>query len=164
MEEYINDDTLIKNDVYNAIKNIAVCPSCHKILIEPLMCLKCQTVYCQKCVKSWEKNEDKCPNKCIEPNYQPSKGKIVLLSSLQFKCKDCKMTIKYNEFKKHKEECCADLIQTYEIIDFSNTNISLETPSSNANSSKRLKKLTNEEMSILKNEGKDIYYFNSKKY
>ena len=127
------------------------------------MCMKCQNVYCKKCINSLDKNKNKYPNKCIEPNYQPSIAKIGILSTLQFKCKNCKMTIKYNEVEKHKETCCANLIQTYEIIDFPNDKTSLETPSSNTNSSKKLKKISREEMSILRDKGKDVYYFTSKK-
>ena len=166
MEEYINDDTLIENEYYKVIKDLVICPLCFCILIDPIMCIKCQNVFCKKCVKNWEKKEDKCPNRCIEPNYQTSKGKIEILSNLQFKCKDCKMTIKYNEVEEHRQICCADLLQTYEIIDIPNDNASLGTPSScnNTNLSYKFKKLTSEEMYNLKNKGNKInYYYNSKK-
>ena len=159
MEDYINDNTLIQNDYYNTFKDSVICPLCLCILIDPIMCMKCQNVYCKKCVKNWEKKEDKCPNRCIEPNYQTSKGKIDILSNLQFKCKDCKMTIKYNEVEEHRQICCADLLQTYEIIDIPNDYTSLQTPSSyiNTNSSQKFKKLTSEEMHNLKSKGNKIF-------
>ena len=163
MEEYINDDTLIQNDYYNAFKDSVMCPLCLCILIEPVMCMKCQNVFCKKCVSSWEKKDDKCPNRCIEPNYQTSKGKIDILTNLQFKCKDCKMPIKYNEVEKHKQICCADLLQTYEIIDIPNDNTSSSVSCDNSKSTGKFKKISKEEMYNLKNEGNEIAYFTSKK-
>ena len=161
MEEYINEETLIENDYYNTFKDSVICPLCLCILIEPVMCMKCQNVFCKKCVSSWEKKDDKCPNRCIEPNYQTSKEKIVILSNLQFKCKDCKMAFKYNEVEKHKQICCAELLQTYEIIDIPNDNTF--SSCANTNSSGKFKKISKEEMHNLKNEGNEITYFTSKK-
>ena len=162
MEEYINDNTLIEDDYYKTFKDSITCPLCFCILIEPIMCMKCQNVYCKKCVNSWEQKEDKCPNRCIEPNYQTAKGKIEILSNLQFKCKDCKITIKYNEVENHKKMC--SIIQSYDIID---DITSYETPFSNANTSNtsnKFKKISSEEMHNLQNEGKEVAYFTSKKY
>ena len=165
MEEYINDDTLIENDYYNAFKDSVMCPLCLCILIEPIMCMKCQNVYCKKCVTSWEQKDDKCPNRCVEPNYQTAKGKIDILSNLQFKCKDCKLVIKYNEVENHKQIC--SLLESYEIIDFPDNNDTLKSPSpsctNNTNSSGKVKKISREEMHNLKSKGNEIAYFTSKK-
>ena len=71
MEEYINDKTIIKNEIYNAFKDFIKCPLCSGILINPVMCMKCQTAFCRQCVDDWSlKNPTKCLKGCLETNYE----------------------------------------------------------------------------------------------
>ena len=55
MEEYINNDTCFHNDIYESFKDAIKCPLCHNILINLMMYMKCQNVYCQKCVDDFAK-------------------------------------------------------------------------------------------------------------
>ena len=80
MEEYINNNKIVKDAVYNAFKGAITCPLCSNVLIDPIMCTKCQNVYCKKCIDEWEKKNNTCPNRCENPNYQKSIGKQELLS------------------------------------------------------------------------------------
>ena len=117
MENYINENTIIKDELYNAFKESVTCPLCLSILINPVMCMKCQNVFCQKCVGDWSKKDEKCPNRCTEPNYQRCLGKNEILSKLKFKCESCKMILEYNDAKIHKDKCCGGFIDSYEIMD-----------------------------------------------
>ena len=163
MEEFINDDALIENDYYNAFKDSIQCPLCLCILINPVMCMKCQNVYCKKCVDSWAKKDNKCPNRCVEPNYNTSKDKLNILSNLQFTCKYCQKIIKYSEVEEHKDIC--GIIQTYEIIDFSDNNTKTEDDTSpiTPSSSNKMQKISRDEMNELKKQGNDVSYITSKK-
>ena len=81
------------------------------------MCMGCQNVYCKNCTERWKKKDNTCPNRCNEPNYQVSKDKNNILSILKFKCQYCDTEFNYNDSQKHKEICCGQLIQTYEVLD-----------------------------------------------
>ena len=72
METYINEETIVKNEIYDAFKDDINCPICRDILIEPQMCMNCQNVYCRKCIEEWSKRNNKCPNRCDNPNYKRS--------------------------------------------------------------------------------------------
>ena len=105
MEKYINDDTIIKNDLYLTFQESVVCPICSNILINPHMCMNCQNVYCKKCIDDWSKKDNKCPNRCENPNYKKSLEKNNILSKLKFECKKCKKEILYDDMKKHVDSC-----------------------------------------------------------
>ena len=108
MERYINEETIVKNDIYDAFKDDINCPRCSKILIEPQMCINYQNVYCRKCIEEWSKNNNKCPNRCDNPNYKRSLEKAKTLSKLKFKCQKCGNQFLYDEIKKHADECKQD--------------------------------------------------------
>lgn len=152
MENFINNDTIIKDNIYNNVKDLILCPICQNILIEPVMCMKCQKSFCKKCVDKL--TDVKCPNNCEQPNFQKSISKNEILIQLKFKCKYCKDTMSYGDALKHKNICNTELIQTYEIIE--------DYPSIPKNNKKKIEKLTPEQMGILKKD-KDVIYMNSKK-
>ena len=135
MEKYINDDLVIKNEMYNAFKDSIKCPICLKILINPMMCMNCQNVYCKNCIEKWKEKNNECPLGCQNPNYQKSLEKNNILSKLKFKCVNCEGEIEYNNVEKHPESC---------------------------KGKKTIKKIPKEEVQKL-NAKKDIEYITSKK-
>lgn len=146
MEKYINDESVIKDVIYNTFKELIICPLCFNILIDQMMCMKCQNVYCKKCIDQWKEKDNKCPNRCENPNYQRSLGKKDILSKLKFKCLNCENEIEYEKIQSHYNSC----------------------PDKN-NLRKKMKKkksqfhrLSFEESSKLKKEGKDIIYITCK--
>ena len=175
MEDYINDYTFIEDDYYKIFKDSVECPLCLGILINPVMCMNCQNVYCKKCVDSWSKKDDKCPNRCTNPNYQRSLSKNEILSKLKFQCNGCKKEIQYENVENHKKICCSELLDTYEIIEMPED---LKTPKSSdapntSNTpneyntpfcafSNKIQILTQEEINNLKKSGKMMSYITSK--
>ena len=165
IREYINDETIIKNDFYNSFQDSITCPLCLCILIDPVMCMKCQNVYCKKCADDWAKKDSKCPNRCQEPQYTKSLLKDEILSKLNFKCKKCKQTISYKKCKNHKNIC--GLLDEYEIIDefIESDTPGGDTPTQTPNPYStpkfdKIKNLTSEEMSHLNKS--EINYMTSK--
>ena len=69
------------------------------------MCMNCQNVYCKKCIDQWSKKDNKCPNRCENPNYKKSIEKNNILSKLKFKCAKCDKEILYDIVEKHVNEC-----------------------------------------------------------
>ena len=105
MEKIINEETIVKNEIYDAFKDDIICPICSKIIIEPQMCMNCLNVYCKNCVEEWSKRKNQCPNRCENPNYRKSIEKANILSKFKFKCQKCETQLSYDEMKKHANIC-----------------------------------------------------------
>ena len=146
MEDFINEKTIVENTIYDAFQYDIFCPICSKILIEPKMCMKCQNVYCEQCIKEWSKRNNQCPNRCDNPNYRKSIERANILSKLKFKCQKCGTQFSYDEMKKHANICKQD------------KNIE----ENNDNSKKKIKRLKKEEIEKARN-GKDILHITCKK-
>ena len=98
---YISENNIINEEIYDEFKFSILCPICANIIIEPLICMNCQSSYCKKCINQWTLINEKCPNRCLNPNYQISQEMNGLLSKLKFQCKFCDKAFKYNEMKEH---------------------------------------------------------------
>ena len=101
IHEYINENYIVKDEIYNTFESSITCNICLDIIIEPTMCMKCQNVYCKECIQNWLKINNRCPNRCENPNYQKSLSTGELLSKLNFNCKNCQSIINYNKMEKH---------------------------------------------------------------
>ena len=106
------------------------------------MCMKCQKVYCKKCIDEWKDKEkdDKCPNKCENPNYQKSLEKNNILCKLKFKCEKCENEFLYEELIKHIANCSGQVEKGENINNGINENIS----------TRRLRKISKNEAEKLK--------------
>ena len=112
MEKYINDDTVVQDEIFKALKDSVICPICHCILINPMMCMGCQNVFCKKCADEWAEKEDRCPGRCKNQNYQKCIGKTdIILSKLKFKCSVCGEKVAYDNIKSHMEICDKDYME-----------------------------------------------------
>ena len=142
MENYININNLINNEINNILKDLVICTLCSNILIDPYMCMKCQKVYCKKCIDEWKDKEkdDKCPNKCENPNYQKSLEKNNILCKLKFKCEKCENEFLYEELIKHIANCSGQVEKGENINNDINKNIS----------TRRLRKISKNEAEKLK--------------
>ena len=106
MEKFINEDTIIKNDIYNLFSDSLICPICKCIMIEPVICLGCQNKFCKNCIENWKK-KNICPNRCEDPIYKNIIEKNRLITKFKFKCiKGCGAEIPFNEIKNHYNSNC----------------------------------------------------------
>jgi hypothetical protein len=147
METYINNDTLIENETTKMLKSLLICPICNNIFINPVMCLKCQKNFCEKCFNDPNNKEKKCS--CENATFQKSIAKNELLSQLKFTCVGCNGEIEYNKAQMHHDSCCPD--KTSEDM---NSN---ETPKQ-----AKIKKIKPEEISLYKKDGEKIPRITSK--
>ena len=106
MEDYVNLDTIVDDSFYRGLKEYVICPLCSNILIDPVECVKCQKIYCKRCIDFWKKINVQCPNNCRFQIYQKSTRRNNMLSSLKIKCVGCNSPIKYFEAKEHHDKCC----------------------------------------------------------
>lgn len=106
LQDYINEENLIKDQIYQDLESSITCIICLNIIIEPMICMNCQNIYCKKCIQNWSKINNKCPNRCENSNYQKCIETSKLLSKLNFNCKHCNSIINYDEMEKHYLSKC----------------------------------------------------------
>ena len=146
-ELYITDDCLIENEEYQIFKDYIKCELWKKILKEPILCKICQKTYCKVCIDKWKKNNNKkCPNNCEEPDYQISPEKQMMLSMLNYLCRNCGEEINYNDVESHLNSGCKTVSTLF--------GLTLR--------KKHLKKLSSDDEAKIKNEGYDINNLSSK--
>ena len=147
---FITDESVIEDELYINIKELIKCGLCNKILKEPVFCKKCQRHYCKACLENWKKKDGKCPNCKENSEFPKSIDKPVLLSLLKFLCQNCKEEIRYNDIESHLQKGCYTYKNPSKLLD--------------VYKKKKLKKLTPDEISRIKNNNKQyINHLSSKK-
>jgi hypothetical protein len=96
-EKYIGNFSIVENEFYKIFKNNIICPLCHNIFFDPMICIKCQSSFCKKCIYKTGKN---CPNKCIDFSLMKDLNKEEILKKLEFKYIKNEKIIKYEELKR----------------------------------------------------------------
>lgn len=148
-KKIFNDDTVIKNDIYNSLKDLIICSLCSNIMIDSKMCMTCQSSFCNECLEEYLKsNKNKCPKGCNNPNFEKNIEGNNLIVKFSFKCIKCRKEMKYNDLLKHYETECSLRNSTNN----NNNNLAHKKTLSH----KGFKILTNSQMEQLRNEGNDI--------
>ena len=106
LRKYINEKTLIKDEIYKQFESSVCCAICQDIIIEPVMCMNCQALYCKSCQEKMSKTSTICTNRCPNAIYEKSILAQGLLSKLKFKCENCEEIIDYDDIKKHSLTKC----------------------------------------------------------
>ena len=121
LNNYFDDDCLIKDDVYNNVKEMVKCKYCNNILKEPMMCNKCQGAFCKNCIDELDEENHKCQN----PTYAKHAMAISLLGTLKYRCKNCQMEIKKQDIKNHIEKGCVRNANPTKLMDAFQRKVSL---------------------------------------
>jgi len=107
MEQYANENTIIKNEMYDFFKDSITCQICLELMIEPVICLGCQNTFCKKCIEDWKKKDGLCPLKCNNPNIKDVIEKNNNIFKFKFKCiKGCGEEILFKDLKAHYISDC----------------------------------------------------------
>ena len=145
---YIDDDCLIEDEVYNAIKDTIKCQYCHQILKNPVMCNICCEAFCNNCVKKMQKDK-KNRHKCKRAKYIKNQNIIKTMGKLKYLCKNCKNEIKQEDIENHLKDGCERNVNPSKLMDC-------------IFRKKLLTKLNKEELKKLKDEKKKIHHITSK--
>jgi hypothetical protein len=111
--------------------NMLECPVCNMISLTPVICKKCETVFCNECTNNWKKKTNECPMRC-KPFDIIEYDKTVLkvqIESIKLKCPNeflgCKEKISYRDMRKHESNClyvfikcdkCNEEVLSFEMI------------------------------------------------
>lgn len=107
MEKYINKKYIVKDSIYEAFKDLIICPICQSIMIKPAICLYCQNKFCQKCKEKMKNYGDNCPGNCDNPQIVDATEKNNFITKFKFKCiKGCGKEIPFNEIENHYSSDC----------------------------------------------------------
>lgn len=147
--DYFSEDCIVKDQIYNSIKQSIICPICQNIFQNPLICSNCSTSFCQKCIK----NKTKCEN-CSKENaqYKESISKNQLLSSLKYKCRNCLEEVNRKDIEEHLKSNCQN-----------NREEKKKTLHEQYTSKKELKRFSAKELEKKLDKNEQIYILKSKK-
>ena len=56
MEKYINENTIVKDTIYDMFSEEIKCQNCNCIMIIPLISLSCQFTFCKNCKEIMKNN------------------------------------------------------------------------------------------------------------
>ena len=145
-KNYFLDDCIVKNEIYNSLKNFIICPKCKNIFKNPLICSKCSTSFCEKCIN----DKSRCEN-CFQENieFKESKSKNELLSSLKYKCKNCLEEVNKSDIITHLQSNCQNKKEERTLHEIYTTK-------------KELKRLSQKEMNKKLDNNEKIYVLKSK--
>jgi len=111
MRREFNNFFEIKNkDLYNINRESVDCFICKELIINPVMCKECGTLFCKTCIEESEKilldtKKQVCPRKC--PNFAvcvPNTYSKVLLDKIKLNCKfGCEVLL--SDSYGHMESC-----------------------------------------------------------
>jgi hypothetical protein len=84
------------------------CLICFGIVQKPRECSTCNSVFCKKCIRTWETYKEICPNKC--ENFLPRKMNRKLreiLNRIKVNCNNigCSKSSEYHDYYKHLDSC-----------------------------------------------------------
>ena len=117
MEKYINVKNIVKNEVYELFKDTIICPVCNSLMMEPVICLSCQSTFCKNCSKNLKDKGDNCPNKCSVFNVNDVIGKNNFISKFKFKCiNGCGEEILFDDIKNHYKNCNPNNIKKIKVL------------------------------------------------
>ena len=100
---FIDDDCIIKDEIFLGIRNLVICGKCLKLLKNPMMCKNCQKAFCKVCIDK----EGKCTtDNCLSDEFVENTNAYPLLQLIKFKCSNCQEIVKYNDVEKHLKDGC----------------------------------------------------------
>ena len=117
MEAFFKEENIVKNELFEELKDEVICPICEGLMIVPMDCSVCQNLYCEKCIEQWKKKGGGCPHQCPNPQFKIVIEKKRMISKLKFRCiKGFGAEIKFNDIKNHYNSECITKKKTMQLM------------------------------------------------
>ena len=159
---FIDDDCLIKDEIFMGTQHLVICVLCKKVLKNPMKCKNCQKSYCKVCI---DKKGECTTDNCLSDEFVENTSIYTLLKFIKYKCSNCEEIVEYNDVEKHLKDGCQKKENEPTLIDCKEPKLidCIEPKLIDCIKQKRrLKKLTSNEVEKAKRENRDIYHLSSK--
>jgi hypothetical protein len=103
------DDIANKEEL--CLEGYLECPIDNMVSLNPLMCKKCETVFCPNCIEDWKKRSNVCPMRCNPIELIKTDKSIIRqqLNKVKVHCpfmkNGCPDKIMVNELARHERIC-----------------------------------------------------------
>ena len=110
IEQKINIDDIANPQEINLLQHLE-CTIDYKISLTPVICTKCETIFCKNCMEDWKKKSNTCPMRCTPLQlYSPGEGLVKQqLMKIKLFCVNkiygCNEEILIAEMKLHEKNC-----------------------------------------------------------
>ncbi len=54
------EELVVNKSYFNTLQDILTCIICNGLLVNPIACAKCETVYCFNCISTWIERNNQC--------------------------------------------------------------------------------------------------------
>ncbi len=102
----MNNGFDIENAIYDNIDQLIICKICRKIVIQPVQCGNCESIYCKNCAINSSKNNSSCVycNDYYEEKLVEEEN-LVNLIKVKIICQICRNVFDYNSAIDHCLKC-----------------------------------------------------------
>lgn len=110
---YIDPLLIVNKQLFQTVKDLAICSICTGLVIDPQQCNKCENCFCKICVNLWISKSNTCPFKCKEWKLiDTSRVMKAVLNEIFIECpKNCSIKeLKYSNIISHINECESKIV------------------------------------------------------
>lgn len=105
-EDKIEESQIADKTFYEQNKKKLFCVICNSIILQPVQCSGCKTVFCNNCLFKFTMNNNTCPNGCQSLEIlNPDKSLSNLFLKVEIICKGCNKNISLLKYKSHIDKC-----------------------------------------------------------
>lgn len=106
IKPYLQESDIVKKGDYLKNKGQYTCSLCKKILLNPVMCSKCEKVFCKDCIFDFVMKNNKCFDNCEDFELSiPNNQYMELYKMFTLKCKSCNLSFPLMEYYQHNKKC-----------------------------------------------------------
>lgn len=104
---HISEDLVVNKTYFEPMSKELTCSICEGLLVEPVLCDKCEHPFCFGCISEWTSRNNQCIMKC--PGQFKSKSITRMIKNIMEKvileCNYCKGQVSLTEYSNHIIPC-----------------------------------------------------------
>lgn len=105
----ISFEQIIDLSQYQSYQEKYICKLCQQLLMNPVACSSCGSIFCKDCILPYVITYNKCPNDCEKFEIvRPSDEMMKMYSNFELICKNCENTFPLTTFCSHYKKCVND--------------------------------------------------------
>lgn len=102
----IDIENIIDYSSYRMNSKKYKCSLCEQILLNPIMCSQCKTIFCRNCIFPYTLKHNSCPNDCKDFDLEyPDSNQMKTFSKFDVLCKLCENIFPITKYQSHYNKC-----------------------------------------------------------